>query len=452
MRTLYDIEYPKPLPISGVIVGHNFYLYLSQDKKEYFSLPEKWVASHFVEAVEEASLSSVEQMTLDALSQPAGTDPLAHLVSKAQRIAVIVDDATRPTPVNSILKALFSHIEASGFPGDKITIVIALGTHEAMEKKALETRLGRDISSKYKVVQHNARQSDLVTVEIPGDMRVLKINPEVAHADLRIGISSILPHPMAGYGGGPKIVMPGVANYEFVRDHHMKHLINPRSTAGLTKGNPFHEDCMKAALAVGLDFSINCVYDQKGQIIRIIAGSLEMAFKKAVEICLEKLGHQFAEKVDVTITSAYPHNHGHQFFKGLSAPDTVTKDRGAILLVAPIVTPIPMEFINSFQVIKEKSHNNSAAYIKDHLSRGLAYLPDKSIDFNMAMSTPFVRPNIRVVLVSPLILENEARIMGFEYASSIGEGLKLLKKTYTKADVAIFPAGGLIVPITAWEH
>ena len=433
-------------------MGHKFYLYLSQNKKEYFSLPKKWVVSHFVEASEEAQPPSVEQMVLTALSQPAGTEPLANLVSQARHIAVIVDDATRPTPVSSILKALLSHIETSGFPRDKITIVIALGTHEAMERESLETRLGKDIASKYKVVQHNAWQSNLVTVKIPGDTRVLKINPEVAHADLRIGISSILPHPMAGYGGGPKIVMPGVANYEFTRDHHMKHLINPQSTAGLTAGNPFHEDCMKAALAVGLDFSINCVYDQKGDLIRIIGGSLEMAFKRAVEVCLEKLGHRFTAKVDVTITSAYPHNHGHQFFKGLSAPDAVTKDSGAILLVVPIVTPVPMEFINSFHVVKEKSHNNSAAYIKDHLSKGLAYLPDKSIDFNMAMSTPFIRPNIRVVLVSPLISKDEARIMGFEYASSIEEGLQLLKKAYTEADVAVFPAGGLIVPITEWER
>ena len=434
------------------MMEQRYYLYLGKDTKEHFSLPDKWTVSHFVEAEESGTLPSIEQMVLNALSQPAGTDSLSHLISKAHRIAIIIDDATRPTPVAPILKTLLSHIETGGFEKENITIVIALGTHEAMEKEALETRLGNRISSRYKVIQHNAWQNDLVPVTIPGDTRVLKINPEVAGADLRIGISSILPHPMAGYGGGPKIVMPGVANYEFIRDHHMKHLINPHSAAGLTKGNPFHEDCMKAAKAIGLNFSINCVYDQKGQIIRIIGGSLDMAFTKAVEVCLAKLGHRFEEKVDVTIASAYPHSHGHQFFKGLSAPDAVTKETGTILLVAPIVAPMSTEFMNSFHVIKEKSDNNSAAYIKDHLSKGMAYLPDKSIDFNMAMSTPFLRPKIRVILVSSLISENEARTMGLEHASSLEEGLKLLKAAYTKATVAIFPAGGLIIPITAWER
>jgi nickel-dependent lactate racemase len=434
------------------MMEQKYYLYLDKDSKEHFSLPDKWTVSHFVEAEEGGPLPSFEQMVLDALSQPTGSDPLARLVSKARRIAIIVDDATRPTPVNPILKTLLSHIEAGGFEKDNITIVIALGTHEVMEKEALDVRLGSNISTRYRIIQHNAWQSDLVPVAIPGDTRILKINPEVARADLRIGISSILPHPMAGYGGGPKIVMPGVANFEFIRDHHMKHLLNPRSTAGLTKGNPFHEDCMRAARAVGLDFSINCVYDQKGQIIRIVGGSLDMAFAQAVEICLAKLGHRFEEKVDITIASAYPHSHGHQFFKGLSTPDAVTKETGAILLLAPIVAPMSTEFMKSFLEIREKSHNNSEAYIRDHLSRGLAYLPDKAIDFNMAMSTPFLRPKIRTILVSPLISENETRTMGLEHASSLEEGLKLLKAAYTKATVAIFPAGGLIVPITAWER
>ena len=438
--------------MSGVAMTQDYYLYLNQDTKEYFSLPKEWAVSHFVEADEGIPIPSIDQMTFEALSQPAGTAPLADLVARARRIAVIVDDATRPTPVTTILGTLLSHFENKGFPRDKVSIVIALGTHEPMKESALEARLGKNIFSKYRVVQHNAWQSDLVPVEIPGDTRILKINPEVARADLRIGISSILPHPMAGYGGGPKILMPGVSNYEFIRDHHMKHLINPRSVLGLTKGNPFHEDCMRVAKAIRLDFSINCVYDQKGQIIRIIGGSLEMAFTEAVGVCLDKLGHHFEEKVDVTITSAYPHNHGHQFFKGLSTPDAVTKETGAILLVAPIVEPISPEFFNSFHVIEEKSHHNSAAYIKDHLSRGIAYLPDKSIDYNMAMSTPFLRPSIRVILVSPLISKDQARIMGFEHALSVKEGLQILEGTYTHPKVAIFPSGGLIIPIIAWER
>jgi nickel-dependent lactate racemase len=432
-------------------MGHDYYVYLGQGKKQYFSLPAAWLPLHFVEDEEGTPTASVERMTLEALSRPTGTHPFQDLLSGAKRVAIIVDDGTRPTPVTEILKVLLSRLVDNGFSRENVSIVLALGTHEAMKREELEARLGSDVVSRYKVVQHNAWQSDLVPIRIPGDEKVVRISPEVAQADLRVGVSSILPHPMAGYGGGPKIVMPGVCDFEYIRDHHVKHVIHPRSVAGVTKGNPFHEGCMRAARAVGLDFSINCVYNRKGQVIRIIGGGLEMAFAEAVEVCFERLGHKFEEKVDVTITSTYPHTHGHQIFKGLSAPDRVTKDTGAILLVAPVVAPIPTEFLNSFDVVK-KSHNNSAAYVKDALSKGMAFLPDKSLDFNMAMSTVFLRPNIRAILVSPTISRDEARTMGLEYASSIKEGLRLLGKVYPEARVAIFPSGGLIVPVTAWEQ
>ena len=430
----------------------DYYLYLDQDKKEYFSLPKGWDPLYFIESEDGMTMPSIEQMTREALSKPAGPLPFQALLSRAKSIAIIVDDATRPTPVAKILGTLLASLEDSGFSREKVTMVVAIGTHETMEKEALETRLGARVLSRYKVVQHNAKQSNLVPVQIPDDGRVVKINPEVAQADLRVGISSVLPHPMAGYGGGPKIVMPGICNFDFIRDHHMKNVGHPRSAAGVIKGNPFQEDCMRVARAVRLDYSLNCVYDQKGQILRIIGGDLESAFREAVDLCLQKLGHKFEEKVDVTITSTYPHTHGHQLFKGLSAPDVITKHTGAILLVAPVVGPIAADFLKSFDVIREKSHNNSAAYVKESLSKGEAFLPDKAIDFNMAMSTVFLRPKIRAILVSPHISREEAETMGLDHSSSIEEGIKLLGKLQPSAKVAIFPSGGLIVPITSWER
>jgi nickel-dependent lactate racemase len=430
----------------------DYYVYLGEGKKQHFSLPAAWVPLHFVEAEEGTPSPSIAQMTLEALTRPRGTHPFEDLLSGVKNVAIIVDDRTRPTPVAKILKVLLSCLVDSGFSRENLCIVVALGTHAAMKKDALEARLGSEVLLYYKVLQHNAWQSDLVPIKIPGDEGVVRINPEVAQADLRVGVSSILPHPMAGYGGGPKIVMPGVCNFEYIRDHHIKYLIHPRSVAGATKGNPFHEGCMRAARAIGLDFSINCVFNQKGQVIRIIGGSLELAFEEAVKVCFERLGHTFEEKVDVTITSTYPHTHGQQIFKGLSAPDIVTKDTGAILLVAPVKAPIPAEFLNSFHEVKKKSHDNSAAYVKDALSKGKAFLPDKSIDFNMAMSTVFLRPKIRTILVSPGISRDEALTMGLEYASSIEEGLRLLEKASPEARVAIFPSGGLIVPIIAWKQ
>ncbi len=429
-----------------------YHLDLSRDKKQFFAPPEGWTVSHFVESKGAGPLPSATQLTLEALIEPAGAPPLKELAAGAKRVAVIVDDATRPTPVAEILSVLLPHLAEAGVSREHITIVVALGTHAPMKKEDLETRLGQEIATGYRIVQHNAWQDNLVPVSIPGNERVLKINPEVAYADVKIGISSILPHPMAGYGGGPKIVMPGVANFEFIRDHHMKQTIHPRAVAGITEGNPFHEDSMKAARSVGLTFSINCVYNQRAELIRIVGGSLEKAFGAAVDICFQELGARFDEKVDVTIASTYPHTHAHQFCKGLSATDIVTKETGAILLMAPTVTPMSEEFITSFEVVRERSRNHSAQYVTEAMSKGMPFLPDKPVEFNMAMKCLILRPRIRTIFVSPLASRAQAAAMGFEHASSLEEGLGLLEKAYPKARVAIFPSGGLIVPITAWQR
>jgi len=387
-------------------------------------------------------------MAREAIEAPLGTNPLKNLVSGSGRIAIIVDDWTRPTPVAAILEVLLPYLAGNGVPQDKVTIVVALGTHVAMTKEELEARVGAEAASAYRVVQHNAWQSDLVPVSLPEEGRVVRISPEVARSDVRIGMSSILPHPMAGFGGGPKILMPGVCDFEFIRDHHMKHTIHPRAMAGVTEGNPFHESCLKTAQSIGLDFSINCVYNQHGEIVRIIGGTLEGAFAGAVEACYETLGARFEEKVDITITSTYPHTHGHQFCKGLNAPDRVTKEGGATLMLAPTVIPVSSEFVESFDLLKERSGDDAAGYVKEAMCRGRPFLSDKPIEFNMAMSCVILRPKIRTILVSPMTSEDDARTMGFEYAPSIQDGLRMLEHDYSDARVAIFPSGGLIIPIT----
>lgn len=429
-------------------MGKDYHLYSSRNQKVYFSLPPQWSLSHFIETREDVTIPSVGQMAREALDAPIGKAPLKDMVSGAKKVAILVDDWTRPTPVADILEVLLPYLVRSGLPIEKVTIVIALGTHVSLTPEELAARVGNSAASVYRIIQHDAWSDDLVPIALPEDGRVVRINPEVAHADVKIGISSILPHPMAGFGGGPKIVMPGVSNFEFVRDHHMRHTIHPKSAAGITKGNPFHESCLRAAQAIGLDFSVNCVYNQRGEVVRIMGGSLEAAFAGAVEECYKSLGVRFGEKVDITITSTYPHTHGHQFCKGLDAPDRVTNENGAILMLAPLVKPTSSEFVDSFDQLKEMAGANLAGYVKEAMGQGKPFLADKPIEFNMAMSSVILRPKIRTILVSQMTSEKEARSMGFDYAASVEEGVRLLGSEYPNARVAIFPSGGLIIPVT----
>lgn len=437
-------------------MGNHFYLATGPGKRLSFSLPDKWVPVHFLESTDPEPASPAGLMARQALDAPIGTFGIAGApslrarLSKARNIAVIVDDATRPTPAAEILDVLLPYLAECGCEKERITFVTALGTHAVMKKEDLEAKLGKDVASSYRIVQHNAWQEDLVPVGLE-DGRELRINPAIAASDFKIGISSILPHAAAGYGGGPKLLMPGVCDIEFIRRHHMRNAIHARSRLGLTRTNPFHEDCMMIARTIGLDLTIDCVYDRQGRIVRILAGSLEETFTEAARLCFEKLGHRFEEKVDISITSSFPHTHGIQLYKGTSAPDIVTREDGAVLLLAPLVTPVPDEFVRSFLGVREASGGDAVAYVIDAMSKGLPFLPDQSAEFNMAMSYAIRRSKRRTLLVSPLMSRETATLLGFEYAASLEEALRVLKGDFPEARVAIFPTGGLIVPVVAWE-
>jgi lactate racemase len=430
-------------------MSDRYYLHIDRERKVFFSLPEGWACAHFAGSPKsEETAPSVEQMLREAL---AGIDDVPQLRGPAlpakHKVVIIVDDLTRPTPVTEILGVLLPYLDERAYVRENVTIVVALGTHPALTEEQLEKRLGRPVLSSRKIIQHNAWQNDLVSVKVGDSDRVVRINPAVAHADLRIGISSVLPHPMAGFGGGPKIVFPGVSDFDSIKAHHPKNVLHPRAALGVTKGNPFHEEIAAADRAVGLHLSINCVYDAAGCITSITAGSPEGAYAKAVELCFQKLGHRFTDKVDVTIASVFPHVHGNQLFKGLMPASMVTRENGGVLLFAPLAEPIPAEFLNSITKIRQASNNNPAEYIRNSLERGQAFLPDKPMDYNMAMTNVFIRPSMRVILVSEDVSKEEASIMGMEQASSVEEGLTRLKEGFPRARVAVLPAGGLIIPV-----
>jgi hypothetical protein len=234
--------------------------------------------------------------------------------------------------------------------------------------------------------------------------------------------------------------------------HHMLNAIHRNAKPGITQGNPFHELCMKIAGTIGLDLSIDCVYDKHGNLIDIVSGSLENAFKKAVDICMQRLGYRVEEKVDVTISSSYPHTHGIQFCKGLSTPGAITKNTGAVILFAPVKIPLPDDFVNAVAHIREKYRNDIPGYLKSIMSQGKLVFEDKSPEFNMALFDLLGRPNIRKILVAPMIPPNSAAKLGFEYAPTVENAIQTVERSFPKANVAVLPAGGLIIPVLSAGH
>jgi lactate racemase len=425
----------------------NYYLCLDQSERVFFPLPSGWNTIDSVQTGNEEPPGTVTEMVRNSLKRPVSVYSFQNAKLNGQKIAIIIDDGTRPTPVREILPVLLENLKQQNAAEDNIKIIVAVGSHAKMPEEALKARLGPDVAGRFKVIQHNAQQSNLVSLNIPDAGMTVKVNPEVINADIKIGISSILPHNFAGYGGGPKILMPGVCDRESMLKHHMLNAINKRAKAGITKGNPFHELCMKIASAIGLDLSINCVYNKHGNLTDIVIGTLEAAFYRAVDICLERLGYRLKEKVDVTISSTYPHTHGIQFCKGLSTPVTITKNTGGIILAAPVKSPLPDDFVNAVAFIRDKYRDNISGYLTGIMSQGKLVFSDKSPEFNMALFDLLGRPKVRTLLVAPMIPPDAAAKLGFEYALTVEDAVQMLEKSCPKAKVAVLPAGGLVIPV-----
>ncbi len=423
-----------------------YYLHLSRGETQAFTLPQSWRTLYYPQPDGSTAPVDITATTRNALSRPEGRASFEDAVAKAKRVAVIVDDGTRPTPVAEILGVVLEELERRGIAKAETKIVVALGTHDPLSADGLRERLGDAVASQYEVVQHDARSGDCAAVSLPGGEGTVRINRSVVEADVRIGIGSVQPHPMAGFGGGPKVIMPGVAAFGSIVEHHMTLTVSPQSVYGRIEDNPFHRQCMSVALAVGLEFSVMCVYDLQGQVADVLAGTLEHVFAEAVKASRARMGLEFDEKVDVTITSTYPHTHGLQFSKGLSGAGAITKDSGAILMVAPLVTPCPDAFFEVLRSVKARSEGDPLSYARAIMSTGTLVAPDRSAEFNMAMYSVLNRAPVRTIVVSSLITPEAADAMGLEHAGSLEEGLARLDNAYPAAKVAVFPSGGFVLP------
>ncbi|MBU2497859.1 MAG: nickel-dependent lactate racemase, partial [Proteobacteria bacterium] len=172
-----------------------------------FSMPPGWdLLSRTLPPEREGSDLTVSELTIKALRHPLGETAVGDVLKAGKRVAIVTDDGTRATPVREMLPPLLEELMRRGIRKEDVDIVVGLGTHVFMEDEALTKKFGKEILKTYRVSQHDSRAADLVPVGRLKTGAEVRINAIVARADVRIGVGSIFPHPMNGFGGGPKII------------------------------------------------------------------------------------------------------------------------------------------------------------------------------------------------------------------------------------------------------
>ena len=418
--------------------------------KTYFQLPGSWeVVKHAVLKPEKAT-KSISGLLRDSIANPIGTPPLSRLVKDKKRIVIIVDDGARTTPKKAILTPLVEHLAHYGIQRSQITVLIGTGTHHPVPAAEIGQLYGEALSREVRFVNHDSRAEDLVSVGTLRHGGDLKIHPLAAGADLRIAVGSVLPHPFAGFGGGAKAVLPGIASYECVRDHHAALMIENGVFPGNDENNPFLSEVREAGKLAKLDFIVNVVYDSDDDVKAIVAGHFEKAHRAGIEMCKKELGVRFDRPADVTLISAFPYAEGPQVLKPLGASNMVTKKGGVVILYASYIKDggFAAPLLGAFDAAFAKAGGDARQLVMDNTRDHKPLIPGLAMDFNSALAmTLLYVSRTRMFLVSEDADKAQAARLGFEYATSVQDAIDRVAKAFPKATANILPSGGVVLPV-----
>lgn len=272
-----------------------------------------------------------------ALANPIGASSLESLAAGKENIVLIASDHTRPVPSKVLVPPMLSAIRR-GNPDACITILIATGCHRGTTKSELIEKFGPEIVEKERIVIHDcAAEDDMVTIGTLPSGGILRINRIAAEADLLVSEGFIEPHFFAGFSGGRKSVLPGIAAKETVYwNHNAEFIASPFARTGILEGNPIHQDMIYAARTAKLAFICNVVINARHQVVGAFAGDCEMAHVAGTEF-LKQLCQCQKQEADIVITSnnGYPLDQNiYQAVKGMTSGEATCADGGVIIMVA----------------------------------------------------------------------------------------------------------------------
>jgi len=280
----------------------------------------------------------------DALRQPIASRPLRDLVESSDKVAIVFNDITRPTPYQIILPVLLDELDH--VPDDHIILLNATGTHRSNAEAELRAMLGDRIVDGFRIVQNNALDHDSHTlVGTAKSGNKIRLHREYVECNMRILTGFIEPHFIAGFSGGGKACMPGLALLETVlRNHSVDNLDHAKVSWGITRGNPVWEEILEAASMVQPTFLLNVALNRDKQITGVFAGELEESHRQGCRFVKENAMIPVKEPYDIVITSnsGYPLDLSlYQSIKGMSAASQVVKNGGSIIMAADCWDGLP---------------------------------------------------------------------------------------------------------------
>ena len=246
-----------------------------------------------------------------AFGQPIGTPRIAEMARGKRSAAIIVDDLSRPTPAATVVPFLLRELLEAGIPKSEIRFVVGGGSHRPLTDEEIAKKVGADVASEYEVTSHNFLSGDLRALGSLDSGLPIYINRVVADADFKICLGGIYPHGSVGFGGGAKLIVPGVSGFATMFYFHTFSPSRGHAVIERRGDEPDHRDVAEAvAKVLELDVIVNVVINSKREVARVFVGDIVKAHRAGAHFALETYGTEIPDEIrketDLVVLNCYP--------------------------------------------------------------------------------------------------------------------------------------------------
>jgi nickel-dependent lactate racemase len=376
-----------------------------------------------------------------ALKNPIGTAPLKKVVKATDKVAIVISDITRPTPNHKLVPVLIE--ELNHVPIENFVVINGTGTHRDQTREEFIQMLGEWVVDNVRIINNQCHDKETLTNV--GRSRFgcdVYLNKEYVEADFRIVTGFIEPHFFAGFSGGPKGIMPGIAGIETIMTFHNARMIGDAlSTWGNMQDNPVQEMTREINRMCKPDFMLNVTLNREKEITSVFAGELYEAHDKGCEFVKEHAMIRCEDRFDVVITSnsGYPLDQNlYQAVKGMSAAHKIVKKGGTIIVASECSDGLP-------------SHGNYSKIFE--LADSPQALLDLINDSNFKMFDQWQVQKQAVtqvwadVYVYSMLTDEQVEGAMLKPTHNIEQTLEELKQSYGEnMSIAVLPLGPLTIP------
>lgn len=401
-------------------------------------LPDNWN----VEIVDPPAVPAEKPESIyirEALDHPIGTPRLEEMVSGRERVVIVMNDQTRPGPNAEIAAQLVERLKKAGVSENQILFEIATGSHKGPDAQQLHTILG-GLEERIQVHINDCQDKSHMFLGNTNICDVpVYIDRVVAEADFVITTGLIAPHQSAGFSGGRKSILPGVASMDTLKIHHSLRVRPFEPSINRIEDNPFHVVALEAARMANVRFILNVVMDPHKQVCGAVAGDLDQAHMAGVELCRKTNTVDVHGRADLIITSpgGAPRDLDlWQSQKALSAAELLYDSRGCtFILVAEAKNGIPQLFIDWMKEAKTPQD-----VIDRYRREGFGIGSNKAFMYARCMQKG------RIILVSEGLSKEALAEVKLDWAPSLQEAVRMASEEHKPRKVIVLPRAINLIP------